>query len=108
MDLILRCVYLCIYRYILIIPIIPSYIGRRKNHEYYQDYSQICHVESLCMFSYQTGATPLYMASEKGHVEVVTLLVSRGADLNLATKVSTRIGCVYTQIRMNICITDIC
>ena len=105
MDLILRCLYLCTYRYILIVPILPSYIGRRKNHEYYQESSQICHVESLCMFSHQDGITPLYISSQKGHVEVVTLLVSRGADLNLAMQVSTRIGCVYKQIRMNMYIT---
>ena len=67
--------------------------------------SEICHVESLCMFSHQNGATPLYIASQEVHVEVVTLLVSRGADLNLAEEVSTRIGCIYTQTRMNICIT---
>ena len=53
------------------------------------------------MFSYQDGATALFQASQEGHIEVVTLLVSRGADLNLAAKVSTRIGCVYTEIRMN-------
>ena len=48
-----------------------------------------CHVEYLCFFSYQTGDTPLFIASQEGHVDLVTLLVSRGADLNLAMQVST-------------------
>ena len=99
MDLILRCVYLCIYTYILII------YSEIKKHEYYQEYSQICHVESLCMFSYQGGDTALTAASAKGHLEVASLLVSRGADMNIQQKVSTRIGCVYKQIRMNMYIT---
>ena len=57
------------------------------------------------MFSYQDGRTALYMAAGKGHVEVVTFLVNAGADLHIQNKVSTRIGCVYKQIRMNMYIT---
>ena len=36
----------------------------------------------------QNGFTPLYMASQEGHVEVVRLLVANRADPNLATDVS--------------------
>ena len=57
------------------------------------------------MFSYQDGSTALYVAAQKGHVEVVTFLVNGGADVNIQDKVSTRIGCVYKQIRMNMYIT---
>ena len=80
-----------IYRYILIIPII---YGEKKKHEYYHEYSQICHVESLCMFSYQYGGTALHAAVVLGHVEVVTFLVNAEADLNIQDEVSTCIGCV--------------
>ena len=33
-------------------------------------------------FSFQTGATPLYTATEEGHAPVVQLLIRHGADLN--------------------------
>ena len=35
----------------------------------------------------QTGATPLYIASEKGHTDVVNILIKGGADVNLARNV---------------------
>ena len=36
----------------------------------------------------QWGETPLYRASESGHYEVVEVLITAGADVNLANKVS--------------------
>ena len=35
----------------------------------------------------QTGETPLFMASQKGHSEVVNILIRNGADINLARNV---------------------
>ena len=60
---------------------------------------------SMYMCSYQDGKTALHFASWQGHLAVVTVLVDGGADLNIQEKVSTRIGCVYKQIRMNMNIT---
>ena len=35
----------------------------------------------------QTGGTPLYIASEKGHSDVVNILIKNRADINLARNV---------------------
>ena len=35
----------------------------------------------------QDGATPLYVASQEGHSDVVNILIRNGADINLATNV---------------------
>ena len=37
----------------------------------------------------QDGASPLHIASQKGHVDVCTLLIERGANLNSQDKVGT-------------------
>ena len=35
----------------------------------------------------QSGATPAYIASEKGHTETVALLLANKADINAAERV---------------------
>ena len=41
----------------------------------------------LSMYSPQTGATPLYIAAENNHADVVGLLLAAGANADLATEV---------------------
>ena len=45
------------------------------------------HVHSVISSTVQGGCTPLYLASEEGHTEVVDTLLKSGADPNLATTV---------------------
>ena len=40
------------------------------------------------MLILQSGGTPLYMASVRGHDKVVEVLIAAGADVNLANEVS--------------------
>ena len=46
----------------------------------------------------QNGASPLYVASQEGHTEVVDMLLSSGADPNLATKVCTALVCSLSYL----------
>ena len=39
-------------------------------------------------YSYQYGGTPLYAAAQGGHLEIVQLLVDKGADVNFPNHVS--------------------
>ena len=41
-----------------------------------------------CCYLIQDKATPVYVAAQKGHVEALSLLISEGADINAADKVS--------------------
>ena len=47
----------------------------------------------------QDGFSPLHIASQEGHVDVCTLLIERGANLNSQTKVGTiiDIGSITVQ-----------
>ena len=45
-------------------------------------------VSSLKCFSPQDGATPLFIASHKGHLPVVQCLIAAEADVNSPMKVS--------------------
>ena len=46
-----------------------------------------CTFISTCYFT-QDGATPLYVASQNGHSDIVNILIRNGADVDLACEVS--------------------
>ena len=39
------------------------------------------------LFSLQDGTTPLFIASQQGHSDVVNILIRNGADVNMAKEV---------------------
>ena len=45
----------------------------------------------------QSGSTPLWVASQNGHKDVVTTLLRNGADVNLRFKVRTVLECMYSS-----------
>ena len=47
------------------------------------------HITSLSVL--QDGTTPLFMASQEGHVSIVDILLRNGADPNLAKTVSMEV-----------------
>ena len=44
---------------------------------------------------YQINATPLYVASESGHHDVVKSLLGAGAEVNIATSDVSDVTCVH-------------
>ena len=46
----------------------------------------------LMGFVLQDGRSPLYMASQEGHLDVVKTLIEAGANIDQANKVSTHIS----------------
>ena len=53
----------------------------------------------VSMLTTQKGVTALYYASREGHVTVVRLLLEKGADLNICSKVVMDfVSCIYMYV----------
>ena len=60
----------------------------------------------LMGFVLQDGLSPLHMASQEGHLDVVKALIEAGANINQANKVSTHTyPCMTSTPVIN---TDLC
>ena len=51
----------------------------------------------------QNGSTPLYIASENGHSDVVNILIGNGADVNLVEEVRKIFLTRYTDMYEMMC-----
>ena len=49
--------------------------------------SQYLHVYTILSFTVQNGVSPLFMASQNGHTDIVDLLLKAGADVHQMAKV---------------------
>jgi ankyrin repeat protein len=52
-----------------------------------------------CASAPQYGRTPLYVASKNGHLEVVGVLLAKGADMEAKTEVSIARACALSLSR---------
>lgn len=61
----------------------------------------VCYALIRCSYylisTWQAGFTPLYMASQEGHAEVVKFLLANGANQSLSTEVSYHLFCHNTS-----------
>ena len=59
----------------------------------------------------QTGATPLFIASQKGHTDIVNILIRNGACVNMAKKVRiilsvrTALSLITSGVSLHCCTT---
>ena len=67
-----------------------TYIGKHLKHAFVVLNKNLFFIasDSLYFIFMQNNATPLYVASQKGHHRVVHALLQAGADVNIATLVS--------------------
>ena len=49
--------------------------------------SQYLHMYTILSFTVQNGASPLFIASQNGHTDIVDLLLKAGADVHKTRKV---------------------
>jgi hypothetical protein len=52
----------------------------------------------ICWFPFQSGFTPLHIASHYGNVNVGTLLIQRGADVNFRAKVILAFNLIHWML----------
>ena len=48
-------------------------------------YARDCSITLLCVSTVQDSTSPLYIASQEGHTDVVDILIKAGADIHQAT-----------------------